>query len=131
MINGFNSRRLHVMTGEHYRETATTPAYVLVLAVHRQRLRYLGHVLSLPADRMVRCALMALVSDSVMYPTGSLFCNCQSVALPQLVSIASNRAKWRRCCEPAVFSDFLVMLMYHRTAGVYNEQMYVLFVFAG
>ena len=33
-INGFNSRCLHVMTGEHYRETATAPAYDLVLAVH-------------------------------------------------------------------------------------------------
>ena len=36
-------------------------------------LRYIGHVLRMPADKMVRCALMALVSDSVMYPTGSLF----------------------------------------------------------
>ena len=58
-INGFNSRCLHVMTGEHYRETATAPAYDLVLAVRRRRLRYLGHVLHMPADRMVRCALMA------------------------------------------------------------------------
>ena len=32
-INGFNTRCLHVMTGEHYRETATAPAYDLVLAV--------------------------------------------------------------------------------------------------
>ena len=32
-ITGFNSRCLHVMTGEHYRETATAPAYDLVLAV--------------------------------------------------------------------------------------------------
>ena len=44
-INGFNSRCLHVMTGEHYRETAIAPAYDLVLAVRRRRLRYLGHVL--------------------------------------------------------------------------------------
>ena len=47
-INGFNSRCLHVMTGEHYRETATAPAYDLVLAVRRRRLRYLGHVLRMP-----------------------------------------------------------------------------------
>ena len=94
-INGFNSRCLHVMTGEHYRETATAPAYDLVLAVCRRRLRYLGHVLRMPAERMVRCALMALVSDSVMYPTGSLFSDCQGVALPQLVAMAANRAMWR------------------------------------
>ena len=71
------------------------PAYDLVLAVRRRRLRYLGHVLRMPTDRMVRCAPMALVSDSVMYPTGSLFSNCQGVALPQLVAMASNRAMWR------------------------------------
>ena len=72
-INGFNSRCLHVMTGEHHRETETAPAYDLVLAVRRRRLRYLVHVLRMPADRLVRCALLALVSESVRYPTGSLF----------------------------------------------------------
>ena len=40
----------HVLTGEHYRETATAPAYDLVLAVRRRRLRYLGHVLRMSAD---------------------------------------------------------------------------------
>ena len=91
-INGFNSRCL---TGEHYRDTATVPAYDLVLVVRRRHLRYLGHVLRMPADRMVRCVLMALVSDCVIYPTGSLFSDCQGVALPQLVAMASNRAMWR------------------------------------
>ena len=96
-INGFNSRCLHVMTGEHYRETATAPAYdlVLVLAVGRHRLRYIGHVLLMPDDRMVRYALMALVSDYIQYPTGSLFSDCHGVALTQLVAMASNRLMWR------------------------------------
>ena len=83
------------MTGVHYREPATAPAYDLVLAVRRRRLRYLGHVLRMSADRMVRCALMALVSDAVKYPAGSLFSDCQGVALPQLVAMAANRAMWR------------------------------------
>ena len=94
-INGFNSRCLHVLTGEQYRETAIAPAYDLVLAVRRRRLRYLGHVLRMPAERMVRRALLALVSDSVMYPTGSLFSDCQSVALSQIVAMASSRSMWR------------------------------------
>ena len=83
------------MTGVHYREPATAPAYDLVLAVRRRRLRYLGHVLRMSADRMVRCALMALVSDAVKYPAASLFSDCQGVALPQLVAMASNHAMWR------------------------------------
>ena len=99
-MNRFNSRCLHVITGEYYRETPTTPAYDLVLAVHRRRLRYLGHVLRMPADRMVRCALIALVSDS--YPVSNEQpVHCQGVALPQLVAMASNRAMWRRYLEHA------------------------------
>ena len=83
------------MTGEHYRETATTPAHDLVLAVRRRRLRYLGHVLRMPADRMVRCALMALVIDASHYPTGSLFSDCQGIALTQRVAMALSRSLWR------------------------------------
>ena len=93
-INGYNSRCLHVMTGEHYRETATAPAYDLVLAVRRRRLRYLGHVLRMPSDRMVRCALMALVTDTSHYPSGSLLSDCQGIALPQLEAMASSRSMW-------------------------------------
>ena len=75
------------MTGEHYRETATAPAYDLVLAARRPRLRYIGHVLRMPFDMIVRRSLMALVSYSVMYPTGSLFSDCHGIALPQHVPI--------------------------------------------
>ena len=129
-INAFNSS-LHVSTGEHYRETATAPAYDLVLAVRRRRLRYLGYVPRMPADRMVRCALIALVSDSVMYPTGSLFRDCQGVALPQLVAMAANRAMWRAKVASlswtcVVLKWFLVLLLYRRTLGfTMNKCMYV------
>ena len=52
---------LHVITGQDYRDTATTPVYDLVLAVRQRRMRYLGHVLRMPPDRIVRRALVALV----------------------------------------------------------------------
>ena len=70
------------------------PAYDLVLAVRRRRLRYLGDVLGMHADRMVRCALMRLVLDYAV-PNGQPFSDCEGVALPQLVAKASNRAVWR------------------------------------
>ena len=73
MINGFNSRCLHVITGQDYRDTATTPVYDLVLAVRQRRMRYLGHVLRMPPDRIVRRALVALVKGGTCYPEGSLF----------------------------------------------------------
>ena len=40
-------------------------------------------------------ALMALVIDVSHYPTGSLFSDCQGIALPQLVAMASSRSMWR------------------------------------
>ncbi len=43
-VNGFNSRCLHVITGQDYRVIATTPEYDLLRAIRQRRLRYLGHI---------------------------------------------------------------------------------------
>ena len=96
-IHGFNSSCLQVMTGEHYRETATAPAYDLVLAVCRCRMRYLGHVQRMSADRTVRCALTALVSDSVMYPRAAS-------------SVTARALRCHKLCLLGVFGPFLFYL---------------------
>ena len=95
MINGFNSRCLHVITGGDYRDTATTPVYDLVLAVRKRRMRYLGHVLRLPQGRIVRRSLVALVKGGTYYPEGSLFSDCEVDGLHQLMMLATNRSVWR------------------------------------
>ena len=51
-LNGFDSRQLHRITGRSYREDATTPSYNLLTAVRRHQ--WLGHILRMPADRLVR-----------------------------------------------------------------------------
>ena len=94
MVNGFNRRCLHVITGEDYRTTATVPAYNLVLAVRKRRLRYLGHVLRLPAESIVRRSLLALVKGGTHYPEGSLLSDCEA-ALPQLEALSLDRPAWR------------------------------------
>ena len=94
MINGFNSRCLHAITGEDYRTTATVPVYNLILAVRKRRLRYLGHVLRLPAESIVRRSLLALVKGCVHYPEGSLFSDCEA-SLPQLEAQSLDRSAWR------------------------------------
>ena len=48
-------------------------------------------MLRMPADRMVRFALMALGMDYSQYPADSMFSDCQGVASPQLVAMTSNR----------------------------------------
>ena len=52
-VNGFNSRCLHITTGQDYRVTATAPKYDLVRAIRQRRLRYLGHILRMSESRVV------------------------------------------------------------------------------
>ena len=94
-INGFNSRCLHVITGKDYRTTATTRVYDLVLAVRKRRMRYLGHVLRLSPDRIVRRALIALVKGGTHYPDGSLFSDSELENVQELLDTAMNRSAWR------------------------------------
>ena len=79
ILNGFNSHCLHVITGEEYRDTAISPAYNLLLAVRQRRLRYLGHLLRLPHDSVVRRTLIAMTDgdNPNRYPEGSIFMDCQ------------------------------------------------------
>ena len=67
-VNGFNTRCLHVITGQDYRVTATAPEYDLLLAIRQRRLRYLGHILCMPVSRVTRRALVALTKGGTFYP---------------------------------------------------------------
>ena len=57
-------------------------------------LRYLGHVLRMPPDRIVRRALVALVKGGTCYPEGSLFDDCGVASLRELVDTAKDRSAW-------------------------------------
>ena len=93
-VNGFNSRCLHIITGQDYRVTATAPEYDLLLAIRQRRLRYLGHILRMPESRVVRRALVALAKGGSVYPKGSLFMDCQTMKFHQLVALAQRRGAW-------------------------------------
>ena len=74
------------------------PVYDLVLAVRMRRMRYLGHVLRLPPDRIVWRSLIALVKGGTYYPEGSLFSDCELENLQlvqELLDTAKNRSTWR------------------------------------
>ena len=64
----------------------------------------------------MRRALMAVVSDTIMYPTGSVFSDCQGVALPQLVAMASNRTMWR--AKVSVSASYCIPQCVRLIAGV-------------
>ena len=93
-INGFNSRCLHVITGESYRDTATKPVIDLLLQIRRRRMRYLGHVLRMHEDRLVRKTLMAYIDGGRHIPDGSLLMDCQNELLDATIACAMDRKKW-------------------------------------
>ena len=95
MINGFNSRCLHRVTGKSYRSTASAPDYNLVLAIRRRRLRYVGHILRMDSDRLVKRCLTAYVRDGVSPPAGSLLMDCENTSVQELIVAAEDRVGWR------------------------------------
>ena len=90
-LNGFNSRQLHRITGRSYREWATKPSYDLLTAVRTRRHQWLGHILRMPADHLVRHAVLALGQQTgPAYQPNSLLMNTP-LSLTELVMPAADR----------------------------------------
>ncbi len=93
-LNGFNSRQLHRITGRSYREEATKPSYDLLTAVRTRRHQWLGHILRMPADRLVRHAVLAVGQQTgPAYQPDSLLMNTP-LPLTELVMPAADRRGW-------------------------------------
>ena len=101
-INGFNSRCLHIISGDSYRNTATKPVFNLVRAIRRRRFKYLGHVLRMHPDRLVRQTLLAYVNGPNGAPDGSLLDDCQGKSINSLTSLAHDRKGWQRFMNKCV-----------------------------
>ena len=95
-INALNSRCLYVITKKDYRETATNPDLDLLLLIHRRRMRYLGHILRMDKNRLVRQTLAAYVHGGKRVPEGSLLDDCVIKDFDKLAVIARNRKEWRK-----------------------------------
>ena len=94
-INGFNSRCLHFITGKSYREKAVNPDFNLLRSIRQRRLRYLGHILRLPPDRLLRRSLFAYIAGWDTVPEGSLIADCPpGLSLEDLAEIAADRKSW-------------------------------------
>ena len=76
ILRGFNNRCMHSITGQEYRESAINPRYNLMLTIRKRRLRYLGHILRMDENRLVRRTLAAYVNGGSAVPEGSLLQDC-------------------------------------------------------
>ena len=96
MLNGFNSRQLHRITGRSHRDEATTPSYDLLKAVRTRRHQWLGHILRMPSDRLLRRAVLALGQQTgPPYQPGSLLMDTP-LPVPELIMRAADRRGWAR-----------------------------------
>jgi len=98
MLNGFNSRCLSQISGCSYRDEAVSPSYNLVAAVRRRRMRWLGHILRMPDERLLPQTIRGIASDGPPYPTGSILMDCRA-DLAELQAMAVDRAAWDSYCN--------------------------------
>ena len=90
MINGFNSRCIHVITKKEYRDTATIPDHDLVLSIRRRS------ILRMDTSKLLRRTLVAHVEGGDSLPTGSLLQDCDGRTVKQLSKLARDRRQWNR-----------------------------------
>ena len=74
---------------------AVNSDFNLLRSIRQRRLRYLGHILRLPPERLLRKALFAYVLGSDSVPEGSLIADYpEHLPLGDLVTISADRKRW-------------------------------------
>ena len=84
-----------VITKSDIHEMASSPPFDLNLTIRKRRLRYLGHILRMEPDRLVRRTLMALTEGGTNFPEGSLFMDVQNKSIEELECLAKDKRRWK------------------------------------
>ena len=75
---------------------ATNPPFNLLLAIRKRRLRFLGHILRMDKNRLLRRTLIAYINGGLSVPAGSLLEDCREWPLEELARLADDRSLWQR-----------------------------------
>ena len=71
------------------------PPFDLLITNQKRRLRYLGHILRMEPDRLLRrTIILALTKGSTDYPKPSLFIDVENSTLEDLVRLAQDRYRY-------------------------------------
>ena len=68
----------------------------LLLLIRRRRMRYLGHLLRMPPERLVRRSLLAYIDGRQNIPEGSLIMDSAYKPLSELIDSAMKRKEWNK-----------------------------------
>ena len=96
-LNGANSKLLSHFTGKQIREEArpATTSYNLTLEIRKCRLCWLGHILRMPTQRLVRNAVIEQLNDG---KDGNILMDAPTGAgMRELMEMAfeNNKRTWR------------------------------------
>ena len=98
-INGANARCLSRFTGQdaHAEASARTRTYDLVGAIRKRRFVYLGHILRMQGERLVKHAVGRQFEHE---QPGNMFHDIPArYSLSQVQHVAKNRRLWKRLAE--------------------------------
>ena len=97
-LNGWNSLRLHIVTGRSIREEAVTPSYDLVGKLRTRRLKWVGHILRQDEGTLLREVLLARCREFLNaggYPEGFLLMDAPTHnSAEDLVALAQDKEAW-------------------------------------
>ena len=69
-----------------------------MLTIRKRRLRYLGHILRMEQDRLVR-TLIALTKGGTVFPEVSLFMDVANKSFTQLEQLAKQKGRWLKLVD--------------------------------
>ena len=97
-LNGANARCLSRITGKsaHVEASRSTRTYDLVAAIRRRRFKWLGHLLRLPDERLVKLAVR--VQYEMNLPGNICSDAPPTSSFDELVKFAKDRKTWMRRC---------------------------------
>ena len=93
MLTSFYIRCHSFITGEQRKETATNPDFDLVAAVVRRRLRFVGHILRMDENRLLRRTFIAHM-NSLKCRDKSILYGCEEMPLAEITDLAQDRSAW-------------------------------------
>ena len=95
-LNGVNARMLSSFSGKKIQEEARPQScsHNILLQIRKIRLRWLGHILRCPSDRLIQHAVKA--QHSTNHPGNLLMDAPPHDSLDHLIALAQDREGWRQ-----------------------------------
>ena len=93
-LNGMNSKMLSQVTKRTIHQEASQPTFDISAQVMRRRKAYLGHILRMDPERMVRRFVLELNPPTAPFVPGSLLADTEYQSVREMIEAAEDRALW-------------------------------------